>query len=109
MNDYSKDEDFSDINSTSILKDTYDQSSEQKFLNEILKINNLIKVKYSLDKKGKKENNNQVVKNFLDIKRSAGQLYNNIKQIYPESARSRFGYYVFIIHTILDIIISTNI
>ena len=50
MNDYSKDEDFSDINSTSILKDTYDQSSEQKFLNEILKINTLIKVKYSLDK-----------------------------------------------------------
>ena len=80
MNDYSKDTDISDINSTLISKDVSDQNPEQIFKNAILKINDLIKTKYSLAKKEENRINNQVVKNFIDIKRSAGQLNNNIKQ-----------------------------
>jgi len=63
-----------------MLKDVSDQSPEQTFKNAILKINDLIKTKYSLVKKEENKINNQVVKNFIDIKRFAGQLNNNIKQ-----------------------------
>ena len=80
MNDYSKDKDISYLNSTMMLKDVSDQSPEQTFKNAILKINDLIKTKYSLVKKEENKINNQVVKNFIDIKRFAGQLNNNIKQ-----------------------------
>ena len=80
MNDYSKDKDIFYLNSTMMLKDVSDQSPEQTFKNAILKINDLIKTKYSLVKKEENKINNQVVKNFIDIKRFAGQLNNNIKQ-----------------------------
>ena len=80
MNDYSKDKDISDLNSPLILKDVSDQNAEQTFKNAILKINKLIKTKYSLVKKEENQINNKVVKNFIDIKRSAGQLNNNIKE-----------------------------
>ena len=74
MNDYSKDTDNSDLNSPLILKDVADQNAEKTFKNAILKINKLIKTKYSLVKKEENQTNNKVVKNFIDIKRSAGQL-----------------------------------
>ena len=80
MNDYSKETDNSDLNSTLSSKDVTDQSPEQTFKNAILKINNLIKTKYSLVKKEENQIKNKVVKNFIDIKRSADQLNNNIKQ-----------------------------
>ena len=80
MNDYSKDTDNSDLNSPLILKDVSDQNAEQTFKNAILKINKLIKTKYSLVKKEENQTNNKVVKNFIDIKRSAGQLNKSIKQ-----------------------------
>jgi len=81
MNDYKKDSDISDLNSTLILKNASDQSQKQTSKNEILKINDLIKTKYFLVKKEENQINNKVVKNFIDIKRSAlDQLNNNIKQ-----------------------------
>ena len=80
MNDYNKDTHISDLNSPLTLRDVSDQSPEQTFKNAILKINDLIKTKYSLVKKEENKINNQVVKNFIDIKRSAVQLNNNIKQ-----------------------------
>ena len=80
MNDYNKDTHISDLNSPLTLRDVSDQSPEQTFKNAILKINDLIKTKYSLVKKEENQITNQVVKNFIDIKRSAGQLNNNIKQ-----------------------------
>ena len=80
MNDYSKDTDISDLNSPLILKDVADQNAEKTFKNAILKINKLIKTKYSLVKKEENQTNNKVVKNFIDIKRSADQLNKNIKQ-----------------------------
>ena len=80
MNDYSKDTDNSDLNSPLILKDVADQNAEKTFKNAILKINKLIKTKYSLVKKEENQTNNKVVKNFIDIKRSAGQLNKSIKQ-----------------------------
>ena len=80
MNDYSKDTDISDLNSPLILKDGSDQNAQQTFKNAILKINKLIKTKYSLVKKEENQTNNKVVKNFIDIKRSADQLNKNIKQ-----------------------------
>ena len=81
MNDYKKDTDISDLNSTLILKNASDQRQEQTSKNEILKINDLIKTKYFLVKKEENQINNKVVKNFIDIKRSAlDQLNNNIKQ-----------------------------
>jgi len=81
MNDYTKDTDISDLNSTLILKNASDQSQEQTSKKEILKINDLIKTKYFLVKKEENLINNKVVKNFIDIKRSAlDQLNNNIKQ-----------------------------
>ena len=80
MNDYNKDTHISDLNSPLTLRDVSDQSPEQTFKNAILKINDLIKTKYSLVKKEENQINNKVVKNFIDIKRSAGQLNNNIKQ-----------------------------
>ena len=45
-----------------------------------LKFFYLIKTKYSLVKKEENQINNKVVKNFIDIKRSAGQLNKSIKQ-----------------------------
>ena len=81
MNDYTKDTDTSDLNSTLILKNASDQSQEQTSKKEILKINDLIKTKYFLVKKEEGQINHKVVKNFIDIKRSAlDQLNNNIKQ-----------------------------
>jgi hypothetical protein len=80
MNDYNKDTHISYLNSPLTLRDVSDQSPEQTFKNAILKINDLIKTKYSLVKKEENKINNQVVKNFIDIKRFAGQLNNNIKQ-----------------------------
>ena len=80
MNDYNKDTHISDLNSPLTLRDVSDQSPEQTFKNAILKINDLIKTKYSLVKKEENQIKNKVVKNFIDIKRSAGQLNNNIKQ-----------------------------
>ena len=80
MNDYSKDTDNSDLNSPLILKDVADQNAEKTFKNAILKINKLIKTKYSLVKKEENQINNKVVKNFIDIKRSACQLNKSIKQ-----------------------------
>ena len=81
MNDYKKDTDISNLNSTLILKNVSDESQEQTSKNEILKINDLIKTKYFLVKKEENQINNKVVKNFIDIKRSAlNQLNNNIKQ-----------------------------
>ena len=81
MNDYKKDTDISDLNSTLILKNASDQRQEQTSKNEILKINDLIKTKYFLVKKEENQINTKVVKNFIDIKRSAlDQLNNNIKQ-----------------------------
>ena len=59
MNDYSKDTDISDLNSPLISKDLSDQSPEQTFKNAILKINDLIKTKYSLVKKEENQTNNQ--------------------------------------------------
>ena len=80
MNDYNKDTHIYDLNSPLTLRDASAQSPEQTFKNAILKINDLIKTKYSLVKKEENKINNQVVKNFIDLKRSAGQLNNNIKQ-----------------------------
>jgi len=80
MNDDNKETDISDLNSKLILNDTSDQSSKTKLNNEILKINNLIKIKYFLIKKNENRINNKIEKNFIDIKKSALQLNNNIKE-----------------------------
>ena len=80
MNDDNKETDISDLNSKLILNDASDQSSKTKLNNEILKINNLIKIKYFLIKKNENRINNKIEKNFIDIKKSALQLNNNIKE-----------------------------
>ena len=80
MSDDNKETDISDLNSKLILNDTSDQSSKTKLNNEILKINNLIKIKYFLIKKNENRINNKIEKNFIDIKKSALQLNNNIKE-----------------------------
>jgi len=80
MSDDNKETDISDLNSKLILNDTSDQSSKTKLNNEILKINNLIKIKYFLIKKNENRINNKIEKNFINIKKSALQLNNNIKE-----------------------------
>ena len=77
MND---DKDISDQDSILILSENSDQNLINKTNNSILKINDLIKKKYlPVNYKEDKENNN-IEKNFTEIKESALMLNNNIKE-----------------------------
>ena len=80
MKDDNKDTNLNDLNLKLILKDDSLENSKHSLSKEIFKINDLLKKRYIQDKNKGYITVDKEEKNFLDIKKSANQLNDNIKE-----------------------------